>query len=116
MSPDPLDPQPDASAPADTLDLTKDDATRSAGAPPPPATTPYDLAQDQETARATIAYILLSLLGLVIVVSFWLLWAKPDHAGKLHELLQLVFAPLVALVGAATGYYFGAASAQQARK
>jgi hypothetical protein len=71
------------------------------------------LLEDQETARATIAYILLAMLGAVILLSFFLLWAKPYHSEKLHALLQLLFGPLIALVGAATGYYFGAASVQQ---
>lgn len=99
-----------------TLDLTEDAVAEVGAAPPPPPTEQYDvsrLLEDQESARATIAYILLAMLGAVIVFSFVLLWAKPYHSEQLHALLQLIFAPLVALVGAATGYYFGAASAAQ---
>ena len=97
-----------------TLDLTQD--PRADAAPTAPSTKPYDvsaLLRDQESARATIAYILLAILGFIVVTSVAFLWFRPDKSKELHDLLEVIFAPLIALVGAATGYYFGAASKEQ---
>ena len=111
----PLD-RPSAESPARILDLTQDDAGEPPTAPAPPATAPFDISKEQETARATIAYLLLLLLAVTVALGFLLLWAKPYHWDKLNALMQIVFGPIVALVGAATGYYFGAASAQSNKK
>ncbi len=70
-------------------------------------TVPYDPARARESVRGIIALSLIALLAAVIIASFVLLWIHPDRVGELHSLLGLVFAPLIALVGAATGYYFG---------
>jgi uncharacterized protein YggT (Ycf19 family) len=59
----------------------------------------------RENVRGWIVLSLIGLLAATILVSFILLWIHPDRSKELHDLLALVFGPLVALVGAATGYY-----------
>ncbi len=51
---------------------------------------------------------LIALLVAVVLLSFLSLWINSVAANELEGLLQLVFAPIVALVGAATGFYYGA--------
>ena len=67
----------------------------------------------RESVRGWIALSLIGLLAATIIVSFILLWIHPDRSKELHDLLALVFGPLVALVGAATGYYFGSQAADK---
>lgn len=73
-------------------------------------TIPYDPLRNRENIRGTIALLLIGLMAATILVSFVMLWIHPDRSKELHELLALTFGPLVALVGAATGYYFGSQS------
>ena len=95
--------------PDETLDL---DAEGEGEPPPskPPETLPYDPVKDRENVRGKIAISLIEILAAIILLSFILLAFQPDSSDKLKEILSLVFGPLVALVGAATGYYFGAKS------
>jgi hypothetical protein len=72
---------------------------------------PYDPMKAPENVRGWIALSLIGLLAGTILVSFILLWIHPDRSKELHDLLALIFGPLVALVGAATGYYFGSQAA-----
>jgi hypothetical protein len=53
---------------------------------------------------------LIAILAAVVTASFLLLYAAPWHTEKLVTVLQIVFGPVTTLVGAATGYYFGANS------
>jgi hypothetical protein len=72
---------------------------------------PYDPTKDRETARKTIALTLIWTLIGVLVVSFSILGfscGAKDANESLMKLLTLVFTPLVALVGSAVGFYFGA--------
>jgi hypothetical protein len=104
------DPAPDAQAPADEI-LELD----SPGEPPPPPPQPietrsYDPAPDRENVRGKIAKWLILLLAGIVAGSFVFLWFRPTQIDQLKELLALILGPVVALVGAATGYYFGAAA------
>ena len=74
---------------------------------------PYDPLKERENVRGAVALLLIGLMAATIVASFILLWIHPDRSRELHDLLALVFGPLVALVGAATGYYFGAQAADR---
>jgi hypothetical protein len=87
----------------------------SAEADPEPAyvTLPYDPRPQQENVRGAIALFLVGLMAATIIASFVLLWVHPDRSKELHDLLALVFGPVVALVGAATGYYFGSHAANR---
>lgn len=77
---------------------------------PPFETRPYDPAPARENVRGWIAQALICILGGTILVSFVFLWLHADKSKELHDFLAVIFGPLVALVGAATGYYFGASS------
>jgi len=72
-----------------------------------PKTRPYSVARTRENIRGVIALGLIALLSTVVVISLLLIWIHPDRSKELHELLVLVFGPLIALVGSATGFYFG---------
>jgi len=63
--------------------------------------------------RGLLAGALVLLLAMVVIASFLQQWIHPDRSKELHEWMNLVFSPLVALVGAATGFYFGAQSAKK---
>lgn len=76
-------------------------------------TVPYDPRRYQENVRGIIALFLVGLMAATIAASFILLWIHPDRSKELHDLLALIFGPLVALVGAATGYYFGSRAAEK---
>ena len=57
--------------------------------------------------RGWIALVLLAILALIVVVSLLTValgWAPTED---LVRVLGLLFAPIVGLVGAATGFYFG---------
>lgn len=99
---------------------------RSLGAP---STTPTEIAQTeynpeeaQDSARKNIAYALLGITGLIILGGFVLAaWAlspnQPisENLKTVLALLNVVFGPIVALLGSATGFYFGANAAARAR-
>lgn len=75
-------------------------------------TIPYDPAKARESVRGWIALSLIALFALVMSASFAFMWVHPDRTRDLHDLLALLLGPLVALVGAATGYYFGSKAGQ----
>jgi hypothetical protein len=89
----------------------------SVSASPSPAfeTIKYDPAPQRESVRGRIALFLIILMAATILGSFAILWFHPDRDKELHELLSLIFGPLVALVGAATGYYFGSQAATKSQ-
>jgi hypothetical protein len=69
----------------------------------------YDPAKDRESVRGRMAMTLIWLLVGVIGASLLTVWVvRPeDGVEDLVEVLKLVFGPLVGLVGAVTGFYFG---------
>lgn len=92
-------------------------------APPrPPETAPYDPGRDRETTRGRIALNLVrTLIGLVAAtfgLAIVLTWvcngpACSDPAKNMElvrTLVQLLLTPIVGLVGAVIGFYFGAHS------
>ncbi len=75
----------------------------------------FDPDEFRDQARKSITYWLLSLLTLLFVSAFaslFFLEGKPTFV-ELKGLLDLLLGPLVALVSAATGFYFGAQSARK---
>ena|SRR5712692_5739124 len=90
------------------------DLTTPAEDPSPPTrlsgpllSAPYDPSQDREKMRGQIAGGLVVLLAFVVIVSFVMLCAKCTTSAELKDLLQIALGPIVALVGSATGFYFG---------
>lgn len=122
MTQDPSNPETSAVPPAppdgaadhasniQLLDLTGDPA---AGGYTPPKLVPYNPEEDREKKRGTIALILVCLLaGIVagafiyVLISLFILKSFRD-LDSLKTLLEIVFAPVVGLVGSVTGFYFG---------
>ena len=68
----------------------------------------YDPEPVRDLVRGRIALYLISVLAAMVAASFLMLYADPWHSDKLVTVLQIVFGPVTTLVGAATGYYFGA--------
>lgn len=99
--------------PVETLD-----ATVPIDAEPPGIESPkevYDPEKTRDLARANITYWLLALFTLLVVFAFGSLYAiegRPTFE-HLKSLVELLLGPLVALVSAATGFYFGAHSANR---
>jgi hypothetical protein len=72
-----------------------------------PTTAPFSIEEHQERVRGKIAGSLVGLLALIVVASFaYIGWYK-EFDPPLKGLLELLIAPVVALVGSATGFYFG---------
>jgi hypothetical protein len=99
-----------ASARLDVLDatLSAEQAAPSLEAP----SIRYDPEQSRDKARALITYWLLGLLTMLFVATFITYWLMPDKSdfANLKSLLEVLISPLIVLVSAATGFYFGAHS------
>jgi hypothetical protein len=92
-------------APAIDGDIEEDD-------PPRPLETPqekdYDPEPVRDKARMWLAYILVFLLCVVIGAAYASLWfMDANNFPNLKTVIELVLGPVVALVGSATGFYFG---------
>ena len=71
---------------------------------------PYDPAPEREKKRGIIALVLVSALCGIIVLAFLYMFIFPAASTDieaLKSLLEIIFAPIVGLVGAVTGFYFG---------
>lgn len=96
----------------DVLDATVPDPNQPAPGLDAPQSKAYDPEKFRDQARKRITYWLLVLLTLLMTYAFgglFLIEAKPtfDH---LKTLVEMLLGPIVALVSAATGFYFGAQS------
>jgi hypothetical protein len=101
----------DLPAPAN---LPIEDFGRTEAVPAPEAApVPYNPERARENYRGIIALILIALMSALITASFALFWIHPDRSKDLQQFFSLIFGPVVALVGAATGYYFGSQSANR---
>ena len=61
----------------------------------------------KDNVRATIAYALLAIFALEVIAAFVMIIVVDDFSEKVREVLSIIFSPTVALVGAATGCYYG---------
>jgi hypothetical protein len=74
----------------------------------PPEEKPYDPAPEREKKRGLIALVLVSALCGIIVLAFAFIFFVPAaNVELLKSVLEIIFAPIVGLVGAVTGFYFG---------
>lgn len=96
---------PDAEVHSTGEELDLGSATVDSG--PAYRTVRYDPARARESVRGWIALSLIALLALIIGASFVFMWLHPDKEKSLHDLLALILGPMIALVGSATGFYFG---------
>ncbi len=78
-----------------------------AGKAEPPETKPATIEEKQEKTRGAIAGALVALLFIIIIASFAAVWLKVQTVAEVKALLEVILAPVVALVGSATGFYFG---------
>ena len=92
------------------LDLTNEPEPTSNKVDQPPIVIPYDPTKQREWMRGIVAGILLFILGFIVFGSFLSYWLNWTAREELEGLLTILFAPIIGLVGAATGFYFGAAA------
>jgi hypothetical protein len=71
-----------------------------------PDVKPFNIEEAQEKTRGAIAAGLVGLLFMLVIFAFMSLWSKADPK-DLKTLLDMLLAPIIALVGSATGFYFG---------
>jgi hypothetical protein len=93
------------------LDLTKTEP------PPIGAPQPAFVGQEpigpREKTRGQVAAVLLGILAFLVAGSFISLWFDWASSEELDTLLTILFAPIIGLVGAATGFYFGERAAEE---
>jgi hypothetical protein len=113
--------------PGDPAVVSLDDPAPSSGAFAPPlsaaglATAPYDPTRDREGVRSQLAIGLTLLLAVLVVAPFALILVGATCDGlfpasdackriptvPLQDLLETLLTPIIGLVGAVTGFYFG---------
>lgn len=90
------------------LDFTED-RTVIDQVPAPQVGDKYDSRPQEDEARRNIAYLLIGLLGFIvsgILISLWFRIIDVDHIKEFGVILN----PIIALVSAATGFYYGTKS------
>ena len=104
------------------------DATRNASPPattqevrPASSKTPVDFGDPTELpdreirrepthldrVRAQLAITLVALLAIILIIAWLSAVVRPSEAGTLKDFASVTVPPLVGLVGAVTGFYFG---------
>jgi hypothetical protein len=73
---------------------------------------PFNLDKKQEEVRGLIAQGLVVLLAVIILFAFISLWIFSNGFNDLEKLMSIIFSPVIALAGTATGYYLGGNSAK----
>lgn len=91
---------------AATLDLTTSDPLGPRHIEPPQVAS-YDHRRAREWVRGGLAIALMTALLVVVAGSGWFFIWHADEVDLLQKYLSVVMTPLVALVGALTGFYFG---------
>ena len=90
------------------LDLTATPGeTQIESTPFRPKTAPYDPAPEREKIRGSIALILVWLLVGLVAALFLSVWFFGTDLTNIKTILELVLAPIIGLVGAITGFYYG---------
>src|SRR5882757_1245188 len=99
----------------EVLDATVPDPDQPAPGLNSPKIKAYDPDEFRDQARKRITYWLLGLLTLLVTYAFgglFLIENKPSFE-HLKSLVEMLLGPLIALVSAATGFYFGAQSSKK---
>jgi len=91
------------------LDFSSE-GTDTPAVPAPQAGAPYDPRPHEDGARRTIAYLLISLLWLVVSAMFLLIAYGSIEVKDIAD-FAVVLGPVVTLVSAATGFYYGTKTA-----
>jgi len=79
---------------------------------PPIAGETWNASQHLATSRRFIAHWLLAMLSGVLLVSWLCVILSLAAFEDVQALMTIVFAPMIGLVGAATGFYFGEKSTE----
>lgn len=69
----------------------------------------YDSRPQEDEARRNIAYILISILAFIVFVLFGMVGCETINSGEIKE-FSVILGPIVTLVSAATGFYYGTKS------
>jgi len=70
----------------------------------------YDPRPQEDQARRNIAYCLIALLFFICVANFVTLWGTAIQVEDVMKILQILLSPVIALVSAMTGFYYGTKS------
>jgi hypothetical protein len=89
--------------------------TELPGLQPPTAGEAWNAGKHLATSRRFIAHWLLAMLSGLLLMSWTSLLLSLAAFEDVQALMTIVFAPLVGLVGAATGFYFGEKSSEDRR-
>lgn len=90
----------------EVIDYTTFEAPPPDSLAPPPRDKPFDPEPQREKIRGVLALILVSLVVVLSVLTYWFLaqgWISGDDV----QTLSPVFTALVTLTGTAVGFYFG---------
>lgn len=101
----------DKNSEVELLDLTSEAPSKPEL--PNPGDKPYNPNRDRENVRSFVAKGLFLLLVGTVIVSFTSLsfgWISKED---LKDLLTIVFGPIITLLGAVTGFYYGEKSNSQ---
>jgi type II secretory pathway component PulM len=67
----------------------------------------------QEDARTRIALLIVGAFAIIVVVAILAIWVPTARSvDEIVKIIQTVLSPLVGIVGAVTGFYFGARQGQ----
>jgi len=91
------------------LDLTAESNAVAAGEHPFDEK-PYDARPQEDTARRAIAYALVALLAFVVAWALLSATFCSNKSDDVVKILQIVLTPIITLVSAATGFYYGSKS------
>ncbi len=71
---------------------------------------PYDPRPHEDQARRNIAYCLIGLLFILCIGTFATVWWTKIPVDDTLKIVQILLGPVIALVSAATGFYYGTKS------
>ena len=70
-----------------------------------------EIARIRESSRSKISFLIVGSLPFIIISSFislWVLWCfSSPKVEDLRSVLELIISPVIGIVGAVTGFYFG---------
>lgn len=66
-----------------------------------------EAAKQFEESRLWIALIIVGSMAFIVVASFALIYSCRDKIDDVIKLVQLLIAPVIGVVGAVTGFYYG---------
>jgi len=90
--------------PIESLDYTADRPIAHEATP-----SLYDARPGEDSARRRIAYLLIALLFIIIIWILWMTAAGVIDTDDLKE-FSVILSPIITLVSAATGFYYGTKS------